>query len=233
MYCSDFEGLEQCERDLEGAYRSNAFVPVDIVRLCHERGVLFMYFSTCHVFAGKAEKPYREEDETGPLSAFGDSKLLGERLLRESGCRHCIIRLAEPYGKDRLFFGGNFPWDLSSGVFRTIRDSVISTVSAGQISEALLGIISGKAEGLYHCAADGSCLASEFLTAALDAAARRKGISPVHRVEEIPYEEFIYPSERPIFAALDGGRLNALLGKPLAHWRKAVEESIARFGADL
>lgn len=233
VYCSDFEGLEQCERDLEGAYRSNAFVPADVARQCGERGVFFIYLSTSHVFAGNAGRPYREDDETAPLSAYGDSKLLGERLLKESGVRHAVVRLAEPFGREQMFFGGNFPWRLCDGVFKTIRDCVVSVVSTSQISEALLGITAGKAEGLFHCAGEGSCRASEFLGAALEALGRRRGTHPAHRVEELSYEEFTYPSERPMYAALDCGKLSSLLGRPLAHWREAMEESIARFGADL
>src|SRR5664279_319394 len=53
------------------------------------------------VFDGALNRPYREDDPPGPRSAYGRSKLLGERLVAERCANSVVVRTAwlfSPYG---------------------------------------------------------------------------------------------------------------------------------------
>ena len=64
-------------------------------------GAPLLQLSTDYVFDGALDRPYREDDPTGPRSAYGRSKLLGERLVAERCADSVILRTAwlySPYG---------------------------------------------------------------------------------------------------------------------------------------
>ena len=62
------------------------------------------YISTDYVFDGRAREPYLESDPVGPLSAYGHSKLEGERATAAANPRHWIVRSAWLFGPG----GSNF-----------------------------------------------------------------------------------------------------------------------------
>ena len=64
-------------------------------------GAPLLQLSTDYVFDGALNRPYREDDPPGPRSAYGRSKLLGERLVAERCANSVIVRTAwlfSPYG---------------------------------------------------------------------------------------------------------------------------------------
>ena len=69
-----------------------------------ELGVPLIHFSTDYVFDGSAPRPYREDDATAPLGAYGRSKLEGERRVTALCPNAAILRTAWVYSP----FGANF-----------------------------------------------------------------------------------------------------------------------------
>ena len=67
-------------------------------------GAPLLQLSTDYVFDGALNRPYREDDPPGPRSAYGRSKLLGERLVAERCANSVIVRTAWLFSP----YGGNF-----------------------------------------------------------------------------------------------------------------------------
>lgn len=56
-----------------------------------EPSVPFVHLSTDYVYDGSGERPWQEDDVTGPLSVYGASKLAGEDAIRAAHAPHLII----------------------------------------------------------------------------------------------------------------------------------------------
>ena len=82
----------RAERDQELTDKVNHLAVANIAKACESIDALLVHISTDYVFDGKALSPYRENDTPNPLSAYGISKLLGERAISSSGCRYITIR---------------------------------------------------------------------------------------------------------------------------------------------
>ena len=88
-----YNDVDGAESDFETARAINAEAPERLAGLAAARGASVVHVSTDYVFAGDAA-PYREDDPTGPICRYGESKLEGERRVAAANPRHLILRTA-------------------------------------------------------------------------------------------------------------------------------------------
>ena len=151
-----YTAVDRAEDERELAFRINAEAPGAIARWAAARGVPLIHFSTDYVFDGSGERPWREDDRTGPLSAYGASKLAGEDAVRAAGGVHLIIRTSWVYAAK----GANFLRTIARLAaerkeLRIVADQFGAPTSAEVIAEAVTGIV----------AAGGPPLAERFAAA--------------------------------------------------------------------
>ncbi len=84
--------MDKAEGEGELARCINAEAPGTLGDLLHGRGIPIVHYSTDFVFSGSAERPYREDDEPGPLNIYGETKLRGEQALMTTGANAIILR---------------------------------------------------------------------------------------------------------------------------------------------
>src|SRR5829696_2794729 len=84
--CAAYNFVDKAEADWDGAYRANASGPRQLAIACALAGAKLVHFGTDYVFGADANRdtPYTEDDQTGPASAYGESKANGEALIRFS-----------------------------------------------------------------------------------------------------------------------------------------------------
>ena len=100
-----YTAVDKAESEKALAMRVNGVAPGILAEQAKRLGALLVHYSTDYVFDGEKKMPYTEEDQTNPLSAYGASKLEGERRIRASGCRHLILRTSWVYAaRGRNFF---------------------------------------------------------------------------------------------------------------------------------
>ena len=99
--CAAYTNVDGAENEREKAFLINAEAPGIIGRAAKRSGggALVVHYSTDYVFDGRGHRPYREDDATGPLGAYGESKLAGEQALCESWLWH-VARLVDSGVKD-------------------------------------------------------------------------------------------------------------------------------------
>ena len=87
-----YTAVDRAEDEVELAFCINAEAPKILARWAAVHRVPMVHFSTDYVFDGSGQKPWHEEDPTGPLSVYGASKLAGETAIREVGGTHLTVR---------------------------------------------------------------------------------------------------------------------------------------------
>jgi dTDP-4-dehydrorhamnose reductase len=169
-----------------------------------------VYLSTDYVFDGGKRSPYLESDPAAPLSAYGRSKLAGERATAEANPRHFVVRSSWLFGPG----GRNFV-ETMLGLgpeVRVVDDQVGSPTFTGHLAEALVRLASTGEHGVHHMAASGSCSWFEFAREIFE----RAGAGT--RAEPCTTAEFPRPAPRPAYSVLGSER-----GHRLPHWREGLD----------
>jgi dTDP-4-dehydrorhamnose reductase len=98
VYAAGMSHVDRCETELRECDRANAELPVTLAERCRG-GTAFVYFSTDHVFDGRAG-PYAEDAAPAPISVYGWSKLTGERGVLAANARALVVRTTGVYGPE-------------------------------------------------------------------------------------------------------------------------------------
>ena len=101
--CAAHTNVDACETQWDAAYRINAIGPRNLAIAAAEVDAKLIHVSTDYVFAGNGTRPYTEFDELGPVSAYGKTKLEGERFVKAFARKYFIFRTAWLYGDGKNF----------------------------------------------------------------------------------------------------------------------------------
>ncbi|MGY0071479.1 dTDP-4-dehydrorhamnose reductase [Streptomyces sp. QTS137] len=98
--CAAYTAVDDAETDEEQATRINGDGPRLLARACAAHDARLIHVSTDYVFSGGARTtPYPEDHPTAPRTAYGRSKLAGERaVLEELPGASAVVRTAWLYG---------------------------------------------------------------------------------------------------------------------------------------
>lgn len=217
MNCAAYTDVDGCEKNVELANRVNALAPGGLGESCRSTGAILVHYSTDFVFDGKSRAPYLESDATNPLSAYGKSKLEGERMIIASGCRYLMIRTSWLFG----VHGRNFVEAIAGKAqrgepLRVVCDQVGRPTFASDLAEATLHLLSAGAEGIVHFANSGECSWHEFAGEIV----RLSGYD--RKVESIQSHELNRPARRPAYSVLNLEKYQALSRSTPRHWKDAL-----------
>ena len=90
--CVAMTDVDGCESKRNAAFALNAKAAGTVAAAAASLGALLIHVSTDFVFDGSKRTPYVEEDAPAPITAYGESKLAGERAIAERGDRWIIAR---------------------------------------------------------------------------------------------------------------------------------------------
>jgi dTDP-4-dehydrorhamnose reductase len=217
--CAAFTRVDECEQRLAEAERVNAEGPRVLAEACRGRALL-LHVSTEYVFAGEGAGPIPEEAPAEPRSVYGQTKLAGERALRDSGCEHLIVRSQWLFGPGPNFARSILAAARKGRPLRVVEDQWGRPTWAGALAPALVQAIGVGVRGTLHLACDGVCSWYDFAREIVDEAARRDWLDRVS-VTPVSTAEFPRPARRPANGVLDLTRARRL-GLGLGHWRDAL-----------
>ncbi|CAM5547059.1 NAD(P)-dependent oxidoreductase [Streptomyces avidinii] len=223
---TDVDGAEAAE---EAATAINGTGVRVLAAACAGAGVRLLHVSSDYVLPGDASQPYPEDAPTGPVNAYGRSKLAGERavseLLPQDGY---IVRTAWLYGEH----GPNFVATmLKLAAQRDTLDVVDdqqgqptwSYALARRLVELGLAALDGRAPGgIYHGTASGRTTWFELARETY----RLSGLDP-ERIRPTDSATFVRPAVRPAFSVLSQRRWAEAGLAPLADWREQLAEALA------
>jgi len=219
--CTAFHNVDECERAPERAFAVNAIAVERMARASRDAGAAFVTISTDYVFDGETDRPYREDDAPAPLSQYGASKLEGERRVAALGSDAYVVRTCGLYGtrvsssKGYTFVDRVIARARAGEEQRIVADSFASPTYAADLAIALRALVSTRAFGLHHAAAEGAVSWYDFARAAMEGAGASGPLVPISRDDWIPQ------TPRPRYSALDSGRL-AALGIVMPAWSEGL-----------
>jgi dTDP-4-dehydrorhamnose reductase len=228
-----YTAVDQAENEREAATVVNATAPGIIARWAAARNVPLIHFSTDYVFSGSEERPWREDDESMPLSAYGLTKLAGEHEIQAAGGCHLILRTSWVYAAQ----GKNFLCTIARLArerkeLRIVADQIGAPTSASLIADAVTKIVAGgidhlrsfstDAEGLVHLTASGETSWYGFACSIAEGL-RKRGISlAVETLVPIRTDEYPTRARRPHNSRLDLSRWYRVSGQTPPHWETAL-----------
>lgn len=220
-----YTAVDQAEREEALALRVNGTACGVLADAARVARIPMVLVSTDFVFDGSASRPYREDDPVRPLSAYGRTKLEGERAALAAHPRGvCIVRTQWLYGPR----GKHFPGTIlriarEQGELKVVDDQRGSPTSTLELAPALWDALQLGGQGIWHAACEGVCSWYDFARATLECA----GLLERTRITPCSTSEFPRPAPRPAYSALDGSKLAAARGRRLAPWRQALAEFLA------
>ena len=240
-----FTNVDACETERDRAFLINAEAPGVLAEICNAKGAKLIHFSTDYVFDGRKRAPYTEEDQANPISAYGESKLLGEKSVLAAENGHLVVRVSWVFGRDRPSF-------IDAMIKRAQQDEKIDAISdkfstptyTHDIAEMLTGVLddwtrcasapdglgAGRLHGILHFANAGKCTWQEYAQWALDCSCD-VGISLKGKtVGALKLSEMTnWVARRPVYSVLSTAKYTELTGTAPRAWRDAVADYITHF----
>nr|WP_205964617.1 dTDP-4-dehydrorhamnose reductase [Ramlibacter agri] len=224
--------VDKAENEPELAHTINAEAPGVLAQAAARIGAALVHYSTDYVFDGSGNRPWREDDATGPLNAYGRTKLEGEARIRAALPRHLLLRTSWVYAAR----GSNFAKTMLKLARERERLTVIDDQFGAPTGAELLADVTahairalaadaGKA-GTYHVAAAGVTTWHGYASYVLQAARQAGQALKAEHVEPVPSSAFKTAATRPHNSRLDTARLRATFGLALPPWGAGVNRML-------
>jgi dTDP-4-dehydrorhamnose reductase len=217
VHCAAYTAVDRAEAEPGQAMNVNRDGTRNVAMAAAQVGATVVYPSTDYVFNGRADAPYRPDDETSPLNAYGVSQLAGEQVLARSACSWMVVRTSWLYGP-----GG---WDFVDVVLEkgerpsamtVVDDQVGSPTWTGSLAPGIVELVEAGARGTHHL-----CDAGEGTWLDL---ARQVGKEAGLNLEFTATSTLAWnaPAQRPPYSVLDCSTVEAILGRRMTPWRESL-----------
>jgi len=208
-----YTAVDRAESEPDVAMEVNGVAPGVLAEEAKRLGALLVQYSTDYVFDGEKQAPYIETDRPNPLSAYGRTKLEGERAIQAAGCRHLILRTSWVYGpRGRNFFLTMLKAASEGRELRVVNDQIGAPTSSLAIARGTAECLRRGLEGLFHMSAGGRTSWHGFAEAILG-----------RPVKAITSAEYGAKARRPRNSLLDNSKLKNA-GIALPDWQAQLEE---------
>lgn len=212
-----YTNVDDCETDVEAAYRTNSLGPRNLAVHCERIGCELLHISTNYVFDGEKESPYEPFDLPNPQSVYAKTKLDGEEYVKHLCRRWYVVRSAGVYGEGHNFVRTMLRVGRERDTLKVKDDEYVSPTYARDLAEGIARIAGSGLYGLYHVTNAGSCSWHEFAEEIF----KLSGIEV--EVQPVPSSEYPLPAARPA-----NGVLSTLGSPELRHWREALADYLER-----
>jgi len=219
-----YTAVDKAEEDEDLATVINGAAPTAMATAAAELGIPFLHLSTDYVFDGSGQKAWKPDDQTGPLGAYGRSKLAGETGVTAAGGNYAILRTSWVFSAH----GNNFlKTMLRLGVERStmniVADQIGGPTPAASIAAALLKMSKSmkkntKMSGVYHFSGAENTSWANFAREIFE----QSQVKTV--VQDIPTSEFPTPAERPANSRLDCTSLEKMFAIKRPDWRDGIAD---------
>lgn len=219
-----YTNVDGCETEKDLCFAVNAEGVRNIARVCSDRGVKVVHFSTDYVFDGTKGKPYVEEDLCNPINVYGQSKLQGEIYLKEHAEDYLLIRTAWLYGRT----GKNFVKAILDKAkhekkLRVVNDQVGSPTYSADLALAVRLLLEGNHAGVFNVTNRGRCSWYEFAVRIVQYAQ-----IPDVEIEAISSDMLRRQALRPAYSVLSCRKFIQETKKTTRYWQVALKDFVVK-----
>ena len=216
-----YTDVDGCESNPDLAYNVNGEGVKNLALACREVDCPLVHISTDYVFNGQNDRPWVEDDEIGPISIYGKSKLKGEEHIKEILEKYFIVRTAWLYGVN----GRNFPRTMlelaqKHSEITVVYDEVGTPTYTPDLAKGISKLIETDYYGTYHLTNSGNCSWCEFARYIFEVADVDVNVIPVTA------SEFARPAPRPSYSVLENRNWVENGFEPLRNYKEAIKEYI-------
>jgi dTDP-4-dehydrorhamnose reductase len=230
--------VDKAESEPDFARLLNATAPGVLADEAQRLGAWLVHYSTDYVFDGGGDQPWKEDDATGPLSVYGQTKLEGEQAVMRCE-RHLIFRTSWVYAAR----GGNFAKTMlrlakERETLQVIDDQLGAPTGADLIADvtahAIRQVVPGQAggdvtlAGIYHLVAAGCTSWHAYAKHVVALAERAQPAIKIiaNEIRAVPTSAFPTPAKRPHNSRLDTTKLQTTFGLVLPQWQTGVNRML-------
>ncbi|WNS75201.1 dTDP-4-dehydrorhamnose reductase [Bacillus sp. DTU_2020_1000418_1_SI_GHA_SEK_038] len=211
--------VDLAESEPDHAFLVNAIGTRNVSVAAEKINAKLVYVSTDYVFDGTASDPINEFKLSNPLGVYGESKLAGEKFVRNFHSKFYIVRTSWVYGK----YGNNFVKTMlklgeEKKELSVVDDQIGAPTYTVDLAERIIDLIQTEKYGVYHISNSGQCSWFEFAKAIFEESAIDVKVVPCTT------KDFPRPAPRPSYSVLDhmGLRLNGF--KEMPFWRDSLKK---------
>jgi dTDP-4-dehydrorhamnose reductase len=214
IHTASITDVDLCEQRPDLARLVNGEATGKIAEAAVEVQAFMIYISSDYVFDGN-NGMYREDDPPNPVNRYGESKLLGEQFVRESGAKYCVARTSVLYGWGREHRPNFAMWVLnklrSGQVARVVNDQYASPTLNLNLAEMILDASKKRLEGTLHLAGATRMDRYNFALKIAEVFQLDPGL-----IEQVSSRDIGWKARRPSDSSLDVSKTTRLLDrKPL------------------
>jgi len=228
--CAAYTNVDNAEDDFDTACLINETGPGLLAEYCNKYSAEFIHISTDYVFEGNATVPYKEIDETNPVSAYGVSKLKGELAVTRNLKNSIIVRTSWLYSE----YGKNFALTIlkyakEKEQLKVVYDQIGTPTYAGDLAKAVLDMLepcfshnNANIYGVYHYSNLGVCSWYDFALFLLKSENIK---TPVLAVDS---SEFPVKAKRPSYSVFYKTKTISKFKIKIPYWTESCREMLSK-----
>ena len=227
--CAAYTAVDKAETDTKIAEKINILGVKTLSDVSENHDSVFFHISTDYVFDGFLQgKPYVETDVANPNSAYGRTKLEGEKSINPKS-KHFIIRTSWLYS----FFGNNFvktmiKYGTERKEMNVVFDQIGTPTYAGDLADAIIKMIEFQSNenfdinkyGIYHFSNEGVASWYDFAIEIMRMAKIECKINPIET------KDYPTPANRPHFSVFSKNKIKSNFGIEIPYWKDSLVKCI-------
>ena len=232
--CAAFTNVDGCEVNHDTAFKANAIGPRNLAQAATKTGARLVHVSTDYVFSGRENGGIPQDEATipGPISAYGSTKLMGEKYVEQFCHRHFIVRTAWLYS----YYGKNFVKTMirlgqTHDKITVVNDQLGNPTNAVDLAYHILKLAVSHDYGIYHCTGNGICSWYDFASAIMQGAGLSCKVEPVTSAQYAAANPA--SANRPAWSALENRMLRCTVGDEMRDWQDALKDFFANWNGEL
>lgn len=217
-----YTNVDNCETDYDRAYLVNAIGPKNLAMACNKLNIPLIHISTDYIFDGNKKTPLTEEDKLGPKTAYGKTKLEGEKFIQDNTNKYFILRTAWLFG----LHGKNFVKTMlnlskTNKELKVVNDQIGCPTYSYDLAISIKELLNSNKYGIYHLTNKGEISWYNFAKKIFEFNNININVIPVNT------EQFPRPAPRPHYSVLSNQKWINSGFTPMRNYEDALKSYLS------